>query len=63
MSSVFQVRLSELSREQEQREEAYYAAAKILRAAGFNVEVVKCFVSSPTEDPAYLRLRKLEESK
>ena len=48
----FQVRVEELTQEQEEREARAYEAAKILRREGFKVEVRKLFSPNPNDCPA-----------
>jgi len=47
---------SELDEKSQAQEDAYYAAVKILRAAGFDAEYIPC-VHDDGENPGHIRLR------
>lgn len=54
----FQIDISAEDRTSEQNAklESYYAAAKLLRAAGYKAKTVLYFVTRPTDEPAGITL-------
>jgi len=50
----FQIRTSELTEDQEALELRVFVAAELLKSHGIKCEVVKSFVSSPKDSPAYI---------
>lgn len=54
----FQPRFSDMTGEQEQKEQRYHEAVKVLQRAGFDAEYIKTFVDKPSDEPGYIHLTK-----
>lgn len=55
---IFQIDISadDRTKEQNAKLESYYAATKLLRAAGYKAKTVLFIISKPTDNPACIEL-------
>lgn len=55
---IIQIRTGTLTAEQQAREDLYYQAVKILKAAGMRVEYVKTYTNASDYNPGYISFKK-----
>ena len=55
--NFIQIRTSNLSDEQKEREARYWRAVELLEANGFEVNFIQSVVSRPDDDPGYIIVR------